>query len=225
MWHRFRKGSVCISHHVNNNYRLRSRSAIGLPVTLTVMLPMLPPPKPPFKKRRTMDRIDLLALELTNRGHAVPTAVLGCALQEKRLILTSYMDVAVVSPRSAPDARLEELPPLPAPSAPPGRTSDSDSEWTEEEDLESSSEEEDPEVQLLLHAQWLQCGTCVVTHGKDAVGRHLWAYHLSCVEPGCRVAAMTHVSYGSTPVHEAVEAGWRKHGTYGWRGASCHAHG
>ncbi len=80
-------------------------------------------------------------------------------------------------------------------------------------------------MQLLLPAPWLPCGTREVRHGKDAVGRHLWSYHLSCVEPGCRVAAETHVNYGSTPVDEAIMAGWTKHKTHGWRGASCPAHG
>ena len=175
-----------------------------------------------------MDRVALLALELTNKGHAVPTDVLQAALQENSLILASShtvvgRDVAVISPPSASDARLEEPPAPSAPSAPPGLTSDSD--WLEDEGPATSSEEEDQEVQLLLPAQWLQSGTCEVWHGKDAAGRDLWSYRLSCAEPGCRVAAMTHVNYGSTPVDEATEAVWTKHRTHGWRGASCHAHG
>ena len=169
-----------------------------------------------------MDRVALLALELTNKGHAVPTDVLQAALQENSLILASHTvvggDVAVISPPSASDARLEE-PPAPwapwAPSAPPGLTSDLTSDcW---------SVIEDQEVQL-LPAEWLQTGTCEVWHGKDAASRDLWAHHLSCAEPGCRVAEMTHVSYGSTPVNEATGAGWTKHKTHGWRGASCQAH-
>ncbi len=170
-----------------------------------------------------MDGVTLLALELTNKGHPVPTDVLQAALQASHTVVGR--EVAVIP--SASDARLEEPPAPSAPSAPSARpgwmTSDSDED---EEDSESSyDEEEDPEVQLLLPAPWLRCGTCEVRHGKDAVGRHLWSYHLSCVEPGCRVAAETHVHYGSTPVDEAIMAGWTKHKTRGWRGASCPAHG
>ena len=168
-----------------------------------------------------MDGITLLAMELINKGHVVPADVLRAALRRSNLTVVGR-DVAVVSPPSASDARLEEPPAPSAPSAPPGLTSDSD--WLEEEDPETSSQEEDQEVQLLLPAQWLGCGTYEVMHGKDAVGRHLWYYHVSCAEPGCRVAAMTHVGNGSTPVDEATGAGWTKHKTHGWRGASCQAH-
>ena len=207
------------------------------------------PARRPGKKPRTMDRVALLALELTNKGHAVPTDVLQAALQENSLILASHTvvgrDVAVISPPSASDARLGEPPAPSAPSAPPGLTSDSD--WLgeedefstqeedpetsydyQEEDMETSSQEEDQEVQFLLPARWLQSGTCEVLHGTDAAGRCLWSYLLSCAEPGCRVAAMTHAKYyssGSTPVDEATKEGWTKHKTQGWRGALCPAHG
>ena len=169
-----------------------------------------------------MDRVTLLAMELTNKGHAVPADVLRAALQENSLILASSHTVVgtivAVIPPSASDARLEEPPAPWAPSAPPGLTSDLTS------DCWSVIDEEDQEVQL-LPAQWLQSGTREVWHGKDAAGRDLWAYRLSCAEPGCRVAAMTHVKYGSTPVNEATEAGWTKHKTHGWRRASRQAHG
>ena len=185
---------------------------------MTVMRPA----RRPGKKPRTVDRVALLAMELTNKGHAVPTDVLLETLQENSLTVVGR-EVAVISPPSASDAQLGELPARPAPSAPPGLTSDSD--CLEEEDPETSSQEEDLEVvQLLLPAPWLPSGTRQVSYGKDAAGRDLWSYHLSCAEPGCRVAAMTHVDYGSTPVDEATMAGWTKL-THGWRGPSCPAHG
>ena len=176
------------------------------------------PDRRPGKKPRTMDRVSLLAMSLTHRGHPVPTDVLQAALQASHTVVGR--EVAVIP--SASDARLEEPPAPSAPSAPP---EEEDSSWTEEEDPETSSEEEDQEVQLLLPAQWLGCGTFEVMLGKDADGRRLWYFHLSCAKPGCRVAARTHMNYGSTPVDEAIMAGWMKHETRGWRGASCHAHG
>ena len=193
-----------------------------------------------------MDRVALLAMVLTNKGHVVPAEVLRAALQESNLTVVGTV-VGVIIPPSASDARLQERP-APcdpwAPSAPPGLPSASDARLQEPpapwrdpwapsappvltSDLTSECwsviGKEDQEVQL-LPAEWLQSGTSVLWHGKDAASRDLWAYHLSCAEPGCRVAAMTHVGNGSTPVDEATGAGWTKHKTHGWRAASCQAH-
>ena len=200
--------------------RLKSRIAIGHPWGIfypylvlrrrTSRASIWPHPHVATPVPQTMDRVTLLAMELTNEGHVVPADVLRAALRRSNLTVVGTV-VAVIPPSEEPPAPWAPW----APSAPPGLTSDLTSDcW---------SVIEDQEVQL-LPAQWLQSGTCEVWHGKDAAGRDLWAYHLSCAEPGCRVAAMTHVTYGSTPVDEATKAGWTKHKTHGWRGASCQAH-
>jgi hypothetical protein len=134
-------------------------------------------------------------MELTN--HTVPADVLRTALQENMASSHTVVGTIIaVIPPSASDPWQEEPPAPWAPSAPPGLTSDLTTDrW-------SVVGKEDQEVQLLKPARWLQSGTCEVWHGKDAAGRDLWS-DLPCVEPACRIARMTRVMYGFTPMNEA----------------------
>jgi hypothetical protein len=85
-----------------NQQQLSAQVKVSDRAPLTAMLPMLPPPcPPPSKKPRFMDRVTVLSLELSNKGHTVPTDVLQAVLQKNNLELASsglgFLSVALAS--------------------------------------------------------------------------------------------------------------------------------
>ena len=159
--------------------RLKSRIAIGHPWGIfypylvlrrrTSRASIWPHPHVATPVPQTMDRVTLLAMELTNEGHVVPADVLRAALRRSNLTVVGTV-VAVIPPSEEPPAPWAPW----ARSAPPGLTSDLTSDgWSV-----IDNGKEDQEVQLLT-AEWLQSGTRELWHGKDAAGRDLWSYLLS----------------------------------------------